>query len=336
MSAAVLCAGAMAVFGASPLELKPMPKEFLGMEYPFAARVTEKDRQRATEIALEATRLFGESLLLDAAKKYQEAIAVARHPAMHYNLAFVYLLLDRSVDAHTQLLASMELGLGLLSKEHHEHAKNYVTLLEKQLVHLKVKCDEPGAAVMMNGRKLFDPPGSRAEWITPGQVSLVASKEGYLTNEVNRYFEGGARPDLKLDLGTLEARTRTTRRWDAWKPWVVLGSGAVVAAGGGGLYWAGRRKIRSNDEYVNNRRDSECKTTCGGTPDYQQGRRLEQGAIVAWSVGGAAIVTGAVLAFMNRAQTSVVPYDVEVKPDRVTVAPMIDVNTRGVAVSGRF
>ena len=46
---------------------------------------------------------------------------------------------------------------------------------------LTVACDEPGAAVTVDGGPLFVAPGEVSRWVMPGSHEIVVRKAGFLT-----------------------------------------------------------------------------------------------------------------------------------------------------------
>jgi hypothetical protein len=68
---------------------------------------------------------------------------------------------------------------------------------------------------------------------------------------------------------------------------------------------------------------------------------MQKVAVGAYGVGGSALLVGGVLAYMNRAESYVRPYDAgePAEPPRQAkfeVAPVLDPGRAGVSVTGRF
>ncbi len=279
---------------------EPIVRE-LKESHPWSKGVSEEDKQIARELFASGNSLMKESICITAAKKYTAALKRWNHPAIRYNLAVALINLDRPIEMYRHLTAAINGGLEQLSKERFEQAKNYLALLETQLVRVRIQCDVRGAHVLMDGRHLFNAPGKFEDIIRPGPHSIKASKEGYVTNEVSRLLEGGANFDLYLQLKTLEELTEMRRRWPAWKPWALVGAGAVIALAGGGLHYLGNQQIRDYDKISAH----ECKSKDGcNARDFSS--KLDNGALMqklgigAYAVGGAALITGAVFTYLNR------------------------------------
>jgi hypothetical protein len=316
-------------------------------ENVWSKGVSEQERQAADGLFKEGNRLLRESISVSAAAKYREALTHWDHPNIHYNLALALMSLDQPLETHEHLQAAMKYGPAPLGPDRFEHARNYQSLLDKQLTRVKVRCDVPGAKVELDGKPLFDPPGEHEELVRAGRHTLVASKAGLVTNSVARSFDGGQTTTVDLKLESLEQMTDYRRRWPAWKPWAVVGAGAGVVLAGVALQYGGLQKVAAVDEASK----TQCPTGCASEPaalasDRQTGVRMQQAAIGAYAIGAAAVATGAVLVFMNRGERYVRTYDAGAPdaappppaPPRASldVAPMIDGERRGLIATLRY
>ncbi len=253
-------------------------------------------RAAVQSLVTEGNDLLNQSIFVAAADKYREALKRCNHPALHYNLALALMNLDQPVEMYEHLVAATRFGADPIEKDRFLQARNYVTLLEKQLVHLKVRCGVEGAQVTLDGRSLFAAPGEFDGRVRPGLHSIIATKEGLHPNEVQRQLDGGQAVALSLELKPVEELTEYRRRWPAWKPWTLAGAGALVAAAGGGLDYFGQKKVRDFDARV-----LACNG-CNAGPARDQGLRMQRVAVGAFAVGGAALAAGVVLAILNRTQ----------------------------------
>jgi hypothetical protein len=169
----------------------------------------------------------------------------------------------------------MKHGPEPLEVERFEYARNYKTLIEKQLARVEITCETPGA--------------------------------------------------------TSEDLFQYRRKWPVAVPWLVVGVGAAVAAGSGYLHMQSRDSFRAFDFGI---------TECGGcvpAPDVSdrlsRGNTYQNVAIGGYAVGGAALLTGAVLAFLNQPEA----YRVDQKPaETVNVTPLVGGGTTGVLTTFRF
>ncbi len=165
----------------------------------------------------------------------------------------------------------------------------------------------------LDGKLLFTAPGRYVGKVRAGPHSIVASKEGYLTNDLSLPLPAGQTKVFELKLLTTDDLTEYKRLWPVQVPWVVVAAGVAVAGLGLGLHFWGKGSYGDYDKQV-----SACalKTpTAGGcqlTPAIasarQRGDTLQSVAYVAYGVGAAAVVTGAVLLYFNRLQ----PYRIQI------------------------
>ncbi len=334
LSAALLLVAAPSVAQRVPDDGVDIPQE-----KPWSKGVPLEARAAASDLFQEGRKLYRESLFVLAADQYRAALARCNchHPAIHYNLMLSLVNLDRPIEMYENLIASMDNGLSILSKERFEQAKNFKVLLEKQLVQLHLRCDVPGAQVTFDGRPLLTPPGEFRGMVRPGMHTILATKDGLVTNEVIRQLDGGQKVALTLDLRTEEELTEYRRLWPTWKPWALVGAGAAIALAGGGLQYAAVKKARAADSSV-----VAC-SGCGPRPDLVEasGRAatMEKIAIAGYAAGGAALATGAILAYVNRAKAQVRHYDVDTpaaQEPRVAVAPVLDPHSPGVMAQAQF
>ncbi len=303
--------------------------------------VPEEARRAADALFQEGNALLRESICISAAAKYRQALERWDHPNIHYNLALALMNLDQPVETYQHLLGAVKYGPEPLQKERFEHAKNYLTLLEKQLARVKIRCDVPGASVEMDGRSLFVPPGEHEGLMRAGRHTIVARGEGFVTNHSVRVLDGGQTAVVDLKLKTMEELTQYRRRWPAWIPWSIVGAGAAVALTGVGIHYAALQKIDS----VDSQSRARCPTGCASEPsdlahDRAQASTMQKIAYGAYGAGGAALVVGGVLAYMNRAQSYVQSYDSDApdQPPRamLEIAPIIDPDRPGLSAAVRF
>jgi PEGA domain-containing protein len=310
-------------------------------ESAWSRGVSPESRRAADALFQEGNALLKESIFVSAAAKYREALARWDHPNIHFNLALALMNLDQPVETHDHLVAAMRHGPEPLQKDRYEHARNYLALLEKQLARVTIRCDVPGGQVALDGKPLFETPGAYDGLVRAGRHTVVASKEGFVTNQSARTFDGGTAVTLDLPLRTAEEMTRTERRWPEWIPWTVLGAGAAIAIGGGAMHYGAVQKV----DWIDSQSQTLCPSGCATQPPelaeaQTQADRLQSASIVAYAVGGAAAVTGAVLVWLNRGHTTVLPYEGApgAPPPKVAiaVAPILDPDRPGLVATLRF
>lgn len=271
---------------------------------PWIQGQSMEERERARELFLEGNVLLTDTLFARAAVKYEQAIAIWPHPAFSYNLALARIHLDQPIEAYESMRQAVRHGPAPLGDDLYQNAQNFLALLDGQLAEIEVVCDEPGATVTLDGKPLFVGPGRRTLMSVPGGHVLMASKNGRLPDSERIVLAPRQRARFTL-APAYPDRVVTVRRWPAWRPWAVLGIGAVVMAGGGYLDW---RAEAGFDRF-----DRELAAACTGTRGcsasavdasaYQQrdrARALRWSASATYLAGSAVLTGGAVLLYMNR------------------------------------
>src|SRR3954454_2214857 len=72
-------------------------------ERPWVLGVSAVEQKAALNLFREGNALLKESLFVQAAAKYREALRHWNHPGIHYNLALALLNLDQPVEVYKQL-----------------------------------------------------------------------------------------------------------------------------------------------------------------------------------------------------------------------------------------
>ncbi len=320
-SASDVAKDAVKEFGEDSAEAPP-PISFR----PWAEGVSEANQLRARSLFQEGNSLLRESLFSQAIQKYQEALSHWDHPAIHYNHALALSTLDQPIKTREELLSAIKYGAGPLGQDQFQQAQRYKALVEKQLVNLTVECSSPLAAVTLNGKPLFNAPGRFEGFVMPGEQLISASKEGYIADERAVTLIPGKPTLVRLAVYTEEQLTKYERLWPEYPPWIVVGTGAAVAAAGAWFYFDGQNV---GDEY--NALSRECATTetlpfaegnSVGAVDVRSYDNCRLGAetgdrmqelddkarlynrvgISMLAGGGAVLATGAVLLYLNRAR----------------------------------
>ncbi|WP_342374488.1 hypothetical protein NVS55_24400 [Myxococcus stipitatus] len=303
----------------------------VGGKRPWAVGVSRARQQQAQVYFYEGNERLRESVFVDAARSYKRALEQWNHPAIHYNLALTLMNLDQPIEVYNHLQQAMRHGAEPLDSGRYEHARAYKALLEKQLAWVDVRCDEQGAIVTLNGQPLFTAPGRYQGLIRPGLHSIIAFKDGFLPTEKRQPLMPGEKTELKLELYTEEEVIRYNRRWPAWMPWTMLGAGLAAAGGGGVLHWKSRESFQDFDSRIE---PTGTRMTDELSSLRRQGSSFRTGAIIGYSAGGAAVVTGAVLLYLNRERAYRI--NVEDNAPGVVIAPAVGASSHGVVGTVRF
>lgn len=274
-----------------------------GAQSEWVTGVSQERQAAAAALFREGNGYYERAVFSKAAELYRRALEQWEHPAIHYNLALALMDTGLKLELREHLEAAMRYGVAPLDQKMLEHARNLRVFVEKQLVRVEVSCEVPGASVTMDGRPLFTAPGHYEGWALPGSHVFVAARDGYPPNERVRNLGEGE--TLRLNIASLyddRELTRYRRIWAPWKSWAVVGAGAALAAGGGWLHLKGRDDIRSFDAWA-----AECEPSdCAPSPELidlrNRGSQFQKVAMGTYAAGGALLLTGAVLAYINRAE----------------------------------
>lgn len=303
----------------------------VGGNRPWAVGVPRAQQQQAQAFFYEGNERLRESVFVDAARSYKRALQYWNHPAIHYNLALALMNLDQPIEVHKHLQLAMSHGPEPLDSGRYEHARAYKALLEKQLAWVDVRCDAEGAVVTLNGQPLFTAPGRYQGLIRPGVHSIIALKDGFLPTEKRQPLMPGEKAEVELELYTEDDVIRYRRRWPAWMPWTLLGAGLAVTGGGGVLHWKARESFQDFDSRIE---PTGTRLTDELSSLRRRGSTFQAGAIVGYSVGGAAAVTGAVLLYLNRQRAYRI--NAEDSAPSVVITPAVGASSHGIVGTVRF
>jgi hypothetical protein len=293
---------------------------------PWAEGVTAEQKAEAGRLLGEGNQLFLDGKLAEALARYEEAIKSWDHPAIRFNMVRVLAQLNRPVEAQVNLELALKYGSAPLEEGVYQEALTVKALLANQVADIEVGCDQAGVTVTLDAEPLLECPGKKTTRLMPGKHLVVGKKKGFLTDTKEVIVMGGRKETVALKLVAMEKAGVPTRRWANWKPWAVVGAGAVIGGVGGLLQW---RATVAMDEYER-AVARECADT-GCTPqeledaliaDKERTAKLyNKIGIGLIAGGGAAVVAGAVLVFMNR---------------QYMVYPEVDGRSAGVNVALRF
>ncbi|MCE9673492.1 hypothetical protein LY474_37365 [Myxococcus stipitatus] len=297
---------------------------------PWATGVSAEDQQAAQALFREGNDHLRESVFVEAIRSYRRALGHWNHPAIHYNLALALMNLDQPIEVHKHLQSAMRHGVEPLDAGRFEHARAYQALIEQQLTWVDIACDEVGAVVTLNGQPLFTAPGRFQGLIRPGTHSIVALKEGYLSTEKRQALMPGEKVTFHLDLFTEEQVIRYRRRWSTWVPWAVLGTGLAIAGGGGVMHSKAEERFRAFDARIP---ATGAPLSSELSSLRRQGSRLQGAAIGAYSLGGAVLLSGAIMLYLNRRESYRITPETN---ERFTAAPFVSAGSRGLLGEFRF
>jgi len=315
------------------------PSEQSGPAKPWAQGVSAEAQARALALYSEGNTLFETSKHARALAKYREAVGYWDHPAIRFNMTVCLINLERPVQAFENLQKALAYGEAPLGPKLFADGQTYQRLLLGRLARLKVTCKETGAEVTLDGEALFVGPGEATRLLLPGAHQIVARKPSYLARTENPVLLPGKQTAIELDMVPLEDATEMKRRWSRWKPWAVVGGGAVVALFGTPLY------LLANSNYEQYDREIEllCAEGCapsdvpGPTADVKSRADWERGAaVMLFAAGAAGVATGIVLALFNQPRPVPVEDAASVSVGNLRLVPFAGPESTGVAAAFSF
>ncbi len=342
----ILAAGLVMSSSAVWAQDKGGPLEDLeGVDRPWAEGVSEENQEKAREIFKDANDLILQQFFKRAAVSYREALKYWDHPAIHYNLSLALMNLDQPLELYESLGKAIEHGVyPLIDESNFKRAEDYRNLLAQQLAHVEIVCDKRNAQVTLDGKEIFVGPGTYKRAALAGQHSLVATKQGYITENKQLVLSPGKHVRIEIRLYTREELLRVKRPFKKWLPWTVAGSGAAVAVLGGILHWRAKTNYEGFDSEFdalfpdNGALETDIPGDLSGRltrADWQQ--RI---GVTSYLLGGTALATGLVLVFLNQPTTTQVDKPgTEVKEsvrDNVSLAPVVGPGTAGITAGFRF
>lgn len=295
----------------------------------WAQGVSDTQKQKAQELLEAGNKLFLAQQYKDALEQYQAAVKEWDHPAIRFNIVRCLIQLDRPVDASDNLQLALQYGAEPLEEGVYQEALSYQKLLANQIADIEISCAQDGAKVTLDGQPLIDKcPGKEKRRVTPGQHGVVATKDGFLTKQLEIVVVGGKTEAVDVKLVPLAKAAKIVHKWPAWIPWVVFGSGMTVAAFGGFIEYSASSMMNDYDNRI--------ATNCAGAgcnlgdttnqmyvdlnKTHDRAQRLDKVGITVISIGAIGAVAGGVMLVMNRGKT-VYDESVEKRGPMVGYAP---------------
>ena len=272
---------------------------------PWSTGISPEQQQHAETLYQEGNRDFANGFVAAAVTKYQAALQHWNHPGIHYNLALALISLDRPLEAYESIVAALGHGIDALHPEEYQRALDHKRALRRRIAAVEVICEEPGAAVTLDGKPLLTGPGRITTMILPGKHQLVVSKAGYLTTTKAFTLAGAARTRLELRLvATYQPSTHVQHR-RTWPQWAVTGLGLGAGAAAAMLHW----QFSVDAHRLNDLLRQECPAGCTPYPEalVPLRERVEWQrtvAFTAYATSGAFVAFGAALAYINRPKTA--------------------------------
>lgn len=277
-------------------------------------------------------------LLARAEEKLREALQLWDHPVIRYDLAIVLVERDNPIEAADHLREVIERGPetpGTDPTMIEDARKMLGDLTQHHLATVVVTCRTEGAAVYIDDKPVFTVgklpkvqhglDATRVRTVRAGGHMFVAVMPGQAPVAVWRSVAPGKQLHIEL------AAPRTyRRRWPhlTWAPWAAIGGGVVLWVAGAALQANARVSyLRFDHEFERCTNDGN---PCALGPFMHlndRGDTLRSIGLASYGLAAAAIITGGVLAYLNRP----IPHRTA-----TVVGPLVGPGLGGAAVLGRF
>lgn len=275
---------------------------------PWSEGVSEARKAEAQKQLEHGNALFLSKKFKEALEAYRSATASWDHPAIRFNMVRVLIQLERPIEAFDELTKALQYGKQPFDDAIYNEALNYQKLLATQIAEIEIGCTQAGAKVTLDGQTLMTCPGKQKRRIAPGQHGVVATKDGYLTKQLDVVIVGGKLETIELELVPLAQAARVVHRWPGWIPWVVFGGGLAVAGVGGLIQYNASSLMDDYERTI--ARDCAVMGCDLSDPQYadlvdkrESAELRNKVAIGVISVGAAGAIVGGVMLVMNRGRT---------------------------------
>jgi hypothetical protein len=275
---------------------------------PWSNGVPAAAQQHALELFRAGNVFFEQAKYTDAVAKYELALASWDHPNIRFNLAICLINMRQPLVAWDHLQQALRFGDAPLGKRLYAEAQTYVAVLESSLAELTVTSTQPEVKIVVDGAPVFASAGRHPMKLLPGRHQLVATRPGYITDSRALDLPAGKPVTEQIALApevVKVERVNYERRWRWWVPWSAAGGSVVLGVTGGIVYAIARSEIRKYDADLG----KLCPLGCSDADipsslkNHEASARRKSGvAIGLWSGAGALLITGGVMAILNRPQ----------------------------------
>jgi hypothetical protein len=299
---------------------------------PWEQGISAEERLMAEELFDQAVELHEQLLRDQAATRYAEALSHWENPRIRWNLALVTKDMGQYLQAHEHLERALAWGREAFDEQDWRKITALrETLLERHLAVVEARCDQSGAEIALDGKPWFRGPGSARQVVLPGEHVITARRIGYFPMARNIVLPAGTQGAVTVSLsmdGIVEQR-----RWEAWKPWAVVGTGMAMAVLAAGF------EVKARGDLAGATR--ELARECGGdpscdpaTPDaYRRGLLEHRIALGLVDLAGAVVVGGMAMVFFNQPRA----YRTEDRPEgSFELVPIASPDRAGVSARLRF
>lgn len=315
---------------------------------PWEEGVSKEQRSEALKLFRDANEAYGQLDFKKAVSDYSKALELWSHPRIHGNLVAALIQLEQYEDALTHVKSAIRFGEEPFSRDVYLTLLNNKRAVENKLATVEVSCSVRGAKVTLDNELFFVCPGKSKKIVRTGPHKIVAEKDGYVTTtrDVNAFSKGEY--SIEIEPIPLEEVTKLERRWPTAMPWAVIGGGVLVAAAGVPFYLRAKDNIEFYDTafgvYCQQQGGVDCSefgengfaelgpnyAAAAERRDSSRWQNIVSGS--AFAVGAVAVVTGAVLVYLNQPKA----VTLEQEANAVSLTPWLGPENAGVMITLGF
>ena len=283
---------------------------------PAAAAGDPPPADRARALLDEGTRLYADDAAYSAAlAAFRESFKVEPSWRALNGIGVCLHALGREVEAYRTYQQLLDQFGPQLSAEQRQRAEEHKAEIDKLIARLDLSVAKKGAQLSLDGELVGAGPLDTTVLVMPGAHQLVAILEGYRPYTERIAIAAGARRRVQVSLEPVRERVVVKReepvyqrRMPRWIPWVTAGAGAALVGAGGILALDAAGDLSDFDDGVADSAGElprPVEADGGAIDGAERKQAFAVGLVVA---GGAAVVTGLVLAVLNQ------PRPVEKRP----------------------
>ena len=275
---------------------------------PVAAQSDQENARRHFERALE---LADKGIYAEAAEEFERAYQIAPRPTVLFNLAQIYVVLGRPIQAIDTFRRYLAQGDPQITAERRAQVEEEIARQASRVGFLVVETDVAGAVIRVDGAPVGTTPLSSPISVEIGVHSVSAAREGFQgaeqsitvagqeTRSVRLMLPPSPRPIDPAATATPDAVEKPRDRWRL-AGYAIGGVGLAAAATALGLYLWNRDRYerwKADDQYLlDNPSLSDFSARRAAHDDLGQSIRRVSIYDVSLAIGaGALLTTGTVL-----------------------------------------
>ncbi|MEO6603183.1 MAG: PEGA domain-containing protein [Polyangiaceae bacterium] len=144
--------------------------------------------------------LYGDGEFLLALVEFERAYQLSQNYKVLYNIGQVRIQLGRYAKAREALNEYLQQGGGSLGQERKQAVDKDLAMLVERTAALRIIANEPGAAILLDGKNMGTSPLNLPLVVDAGEHSLVLSKAGFYDQSRSVTLAGRDEIDVNVDL----------------------------------------------------------------------------------------------------------------------------------------